>query len=117
MQASSVADPRPFRSVLAAAVLLVLALLAVAGVRTYRDLAAARRHETELEESIRQVQGEIDVLTRRVEDLRDDPEALERLAREDLWMARPGDVVIVLPPEEAPPPAAARTPQAPPLDR
>ncbi|HVF60049.1 MAG TPA: septum formation initiator family protein [Thermoanaerobaculia bacterium] len=99
--------PRSFRAVLGAVVAGALLLLALAGVKSWQDLAAARAREAALEgenveseERIAQLQGQI-------ERLKSDPSTLERLAREELGLVRPGDVVIVLPPEDAPP---ARTP-------
>ena len=99
MQASSIADARRYPTLVALAVLGLVGLLAVAGLKSWRDLEAAREREAELDQSIAATQAEIEVLTRRIEQLEDDPEVLERLAREDLWMAHPRDVVIVLPPE------------------
>jgi cell division protein FtsB len=97
MQATSVADPRPFRAILGVAVAALLLLVAVAGLRSWRDLEAARRRERELAASIEATRAEISTLERRLERLGKDPILLERLAREDLWMAWPDDVVIVLP--------------------
>lgn len=46
--------------------------------------------------------------------LRDeDPDAIEKLAREKLFMVRPGDTVYVLPPESQPPGAARSRPGSP----
>lgn len=39
-------------------------------------------------------------LARKIKDLRSDPEAIEKLAREQLRLGRPGDVVITLPPAD-----------------
>ena len=79
---------------------LLLAALTVAGARSYRDLATVRRQETALEAKVEQTQQRIDSLRQRLERLRGDPATLERLAREELGMVRPGDVVIVLPEEK-----------------
>jgi cell division protein FtsB len=98
MQAASVADPRPFRRILALAVSALLLLVGVAGLRSYRDLETARGRERDLSSRIEAVRAEIAVLKRRLRLLEEDPVLLERLAREELWMARPEDVVIVLPP-------------------
>lgn len=92
--------PRPARPVLWAAALFLLVLLALAGAKSYRDLAAVRAREGELVERLAATRGEIVAFEQRLERLRRDPVTLERLAREELGMVRPGDVVIVLPPEE-----------------
>lgn len=100
MQATSVDDPRPFRTVLAVAVALLLLLLGFAGLKSYQDLEAARRQERRLRQEIATSREQIETLEERVRLLEDDPVTLERLAREELWMARPDDVVILLPAQE-----------------
>jgi cell division protein FtsB len=92
-----------FRPILGAAVLLFVAVLAMAGTKSYRDLEAARQHKHLLETRIQDTQGEITRLRGRIERLRSDPGTLERLAREELGMVRPGDVVIELPQNPPPP--------------
>jgi cell division protein FtsB len=95
------APPRPdsFRPVVGATVLLFVALLGIAAWKGSRDLASAREREHLLETRIEDTQGRIDELRGRIDRLRSDPGTLERLAREDLGMVRPGDVIIELPPE------------------
>lgn len=90
----------PLRSLLGAAVFLLLALLLTAGLKSYSDLAAARAHESSLERQISETRHSIDVLQDRIERIKNDPVTLERLAREDLGLVKPGDVVIVLPEDD-----------------
>lgn len=52
-------------------------------------------------------------LVQQVEALRNDPETIERAAREQLYMARPEDKVYLLPRAESGPPDQAGTRQAP----
>ena len=99
-----------FRPVLGATVLLVLALLAIAALKSSRDLESARARERMLEKRIAVTRAESDRLRVRIDRLRHDPGMLERLAREDLGMVRPGDVIVELPGAAAP---AAPTPPAP----
>ena len=94
-----------FRPVLGATVVLVLALLAIAALKSNRDLQAARSRERLLTGKIAATLAESERLRVRIDRLRHDPGMLEKLAREDLGMARPGDVIIELP--EATTPAAA----------
>lgn len=89
----------PLRSLLGAAVFLLLALLLTAGLKSYSDLAASRAHEDALDQQIATTRQRIDVLSDRIERIKNDPLTLERLAREDLGLVKPGDVVIVLPTE------------------
>lgn len=114
-----------FRPVLGATVLLVLALLAIAGLKSSRDLEAARARERLLEKRIAETRAESERLRVRIDRLRNDPGMLERLAREDLGMVRPGDVIIelpvpgakpaprALPPQPLPPPPVSPAPVAP----
>ena len=98
--ASPEKGPSPQRSVLGLAVLLLLGLLATAAVKSYRELAAARRHEGRLEVQIERAQERVVDLENRLRLLEDDDLTLERMAREELGMVRPGDVVIVLPDDD-----------------
>jgi cell division protein FtsB len=105
-----------FRPVLGATVLLVLALLAIAALKSWRDLDAARTRERSLRARITETRSESERLRVRIERLRHDPGMLERLAREDLGMVRPGDVIIELPSPDRPAVpvrAAAPIPQPP----
>ncbi|HKI02847.1 MAG TPA: septum formation initiator family protein [Thermoanaerobaculia bacterium] len=104
-----------FRPVLGATVLLVLALLAIAALKSSRDLEAAHGRERLLETRIAATRAESERLRLRVDRLRNDPGMLERLAREDLGMVRPGDVVIELPDPRAPAPPARVAPPAVPV--
>jgi cell division protein FtsB len=94
-----------FRPILGAAVFLFVGVLAMAGVKSYRDLEAARQRRHLLEMQIQGTEAEIARLRGKIERLRSDPATLERLAREDLGMVRPGDVVIELPQDTSPAPA------------
>jgi cell division protein FtsB len=88
-----------FRPVLGLSLLLFVAVLGIAAWRSYHDLSAARERQKLLETRIQETQGRIEELHGRIERLRSDPGALERRAREDLGMVRPGDVIIELPAE------------------
>jgi cell division protein FtsB len=103
-----------FRPVLGATVLLVLALLAIAALKSSRDLEAARARERLLETRIAATRAESERLLVRVERLRYDPGMLERLAREDLGMVRPGDVIVELPSSQPPRPPVPAMPPGPP---
>jgi len=85
-----------FRSVLAIGAVVLLVLLALGGLKGYRDLGYAHRREAELSEDLRRTRERIQGLEERIEDLESDPSTLEALAREELMMVKPGDVVIVL---------------------
>ncbi len=86
----------PFRSLFGALMFSCMALLLVAGLKSYRDLSLAQQREAILEERIEQAKGRLVTLEERIERLRDDPATLERLAREQHGLVKPDDVVIVL---------------------
>ena len=73
-----------------------------------RQLASARLEVAQLEEETRRLEGEVAAL-------KGDPRAVEKIAREDLGLVRPGEVVLVLPdgwekrvrPSKPPAPASA----------
>jgi cell division protein FtsB len=102
-----------FRPVLGATVLLVFALLAIASLKSNRDLQAARAHERLLKEKIAATRAESERLQVRIDRLRHDPGMLEKLAREDLGLVRPRDVVIELPDPKAAPAPVTPVPPAP----
>ena len=93
---STVAQVTGFRAALTIAVGFVAVLLVTAGAKGYRDLESVRNREAVLQGRIASSESEIERLERRLELLRSDPDTLERLAREELRMVRPGEKVIVL---------------------
>ncbi len=93
----------PFRPVVALMVLVVLGLTATAGFKSYRDLDTARSYERELLAKIAKAKERVRVLDHRIDRIRNDPTMLETLAREDLGLARDGEVVIMLPDERLSP--------------
>lgn len=103
------ADWRPLLVVAGA---FVLALLSLAAVKSYRDLEGARNREQGLEKSIREAGQRIERLHGQIERLRSDPATLERLAREDLGLVRPGDVVLVLPADSSAKPKPSHVTQS-----
>lgn len=63
-------------------------------VRSYQEELQQLRLENA---RLRQENGKI---IQSIEKLKSDPEELERIARDELDLARPGDIVITLPPED-----------------
>ena len=78
---------------------LVLALSGAA-FQGYRDLISARAREQLLTQRKAEAEQRVADLRQRIELLREDPVTLERLAREELGMVKPEDVVIVFPAEK-----------------
>jgi cell division protein FtsB len=74
--------------------------LSVAALRSYRDLSMQRDRERQLTERVQETRERVEVEERRLRRLADDPQMLERLAREELGMVRPDEVVFVFPGEQ-----------------
>jgi cell division protein FtsB len=94
--------PRSLRSLVSLAVGAALLALAAAGLKSWRDYELVRAREAALVDGIAASERRIHALERRIESLESDPATLDRLAREELGLVRPDEVVIVLP-EPAPP--------------
>lgn len=77
--------------------ILVLLLIANAGADDYAGLAELAEREAELEFRLEEAKLRVESLERAVVLLQDDPMVLERLAREELGLVRPGDTIVVLP--------------------
>ena len=84
------------RAVVGIGALLALLLVAAGSVRSYRDLSASRARISQLESEIEATQQRIDELGLRIEALETDPVAVEWLAREELGLTRPGEIVLAL---------------------
>ena len=77
---------------------------------------AAYRHKKQqyhhLQQEVDQMQQQNQQLEKRIHDLKSDPETIEKVAREQLKYARPGEVIYVMPkPQPKIPPANATTPK------
>jgi cell division protein FtsB len=94
------ARPRPLRSLLSALFVFLLLVLATAALKGWRDLDRSRVRESELKARIAATEQRIETLRREIRDLQSDPATLERVAREDLGLVRPDEVVVVLPSAE-----------------
>ncbi len=87
-----------------ASLLLGLALLALLVHDVFGDhgLLAMRRTQKEvgkLREEIQQLDQENARLAEEVKALKNDPRIIERIAREEMGLARPGELVFKLPPK------------------
>lgn len=104
-------EPQSFWARYARTILaLALLLLAIHDVFGEHGLLAMRRTQSQMKE----LRGEIDRLnqensdlSKQVQALRTDPKAVERIAREEMGLARPGEMIFKLPdqPQESQSPA------------
>lgn len=98
-----------------------LALLLVQDVFGNHGVLAMRRSQQEareVERQIDQINQENRELEARVKALKTDPQAIERIAREEMGLARPGEYIFKIPPKSgepsAPPPSLPAGPGEPP---
>lgn len=89
----------PFRWLSLAAVAFLAVVIAVAGAASYKDLTAARARKASLQEQAEKTRERIEILERQVKRLAEDPQTLEQVAREELGLVGPRDVVVILPEE------------------
>ncbi len=95
------------------ALILVCVVLIVHEIFGQHGLLALRRQRKEYESiqrEIQQLQEENQKLERQIKALKSDPKAVEKQAREQLRLARPGEIIYTLPekdPKTQPPAPAA----------
>jgi cell division protein FtsB len=86
-----------------------LALLLLQDIFGTHGLIAMRRSQQEaaqVQREIDQINAENRQLQGRVKALKSDPATIERIAREEMGLARPGEYIFKLPPKPGDPPAA-----------
>jgi cell division protein FtsB len=105
-------DNKPFRrnAILAMGlVVLVLAVHEIFGDHGYLALRRQKQEANTLQQNIDALSKENQELQQKIKSLKTNPEAIEKQAREQLHLVRPGQTVYVLPKKEPPqPPAAAQ---------
>jgi len=72
-------------------------LLAVFNDRGLIQVNAKAKNLADIEAAIAQIDAENKQLTREIHGLRTDPSVIEKLAREELKLVKPGEVVLVTP--------------------
>lgn len=87
---------------------LFFSLHQLLGENGYLTLRARQREVRQLENEVRRLTEENHRLDREVNRLRNDPAAIERVAREEMKLARPGEIIYYTPPAAPSPPAAAQ---------
>lgn len=93
----AVATRRRQRILIGVIGVVALLALSVASFDSFRKLQQGRAQTADIAGQIAASEARLAALEGRVERLREDPGKLEQLAREELMMARPGEIVIVLP--------------------
>ncbi|HLI34092.1 MAG TPA: septum formation initiator family protein [Terriglobia bacterium] len=90
------------RGVLAACALICIALVAhgIFGADGLLTLLEKQHQQQSLSRQIQQMKQENQNLQKEVQGLKSDPATIERYAREELHMARQGEIIYVLPQRE-----------------
>ena len=88
---------RRLLTVVVAGVFVLLLGYQVFGPSGYMAIRERERQKRALEDDIRRLTLENLRVARQVKALRTDPQAVERVAREEMKLARPGEVIYVLP--------------------
>ncbi len=99
--ASSSLSPGPANSgwlwSAAVAVGVVVLVVAVAGVKSWSDLRMSQITADRLGQELARVDQSVGRLQQRIHLLQSNSELLERVAREELGVVRPDEIVIILP--------------------
>lgn len=88
--------------------LLALVVHTLFSEKGYLELRKQRQEVQRLEAEIQRLEQENQRLLEDIQELKSDPKAVERVAREELKMARPGEKVIILPDKK---PSTPQTPE------
>ena len=91
--------------------LLALVVHTLFGPRGYLALRQQQKEYERLKLEIQALQEENRRLIEEIKALKSDPQMIERIAREELKLARPGETVISLPQTQTQQPAVAPAPQ------
>jgi cell division protein FtsB len=83
-----------------ALVVFPLAMHEILGQNGYLARRQRRTQIQTLTADVEKLKQENMQLTRRIQNLRSDPGTIEKLAREQLSLGRPGDLVVTLPPSK-----------------
>ena len=92
--------PSPWRRFLIIVIglgLFALVVHTVFGERGYLGLRSQRGEYERLRQEVQKLEEENQQLKEEIKALKTDPSAIERVAREELKMVKPGEVVITLP--------------------
>lgn len=93
---------RHARMILGAA-LLLLGIHDILGPHGFLAMRRTQKEMDQLRSDVQRLNKENGEMSDEAKSLKTDPKAIERIAREEMGLARPGEIIIKLPP---PPPAA-----------
>jgi cell division protein FtsB len=96
---------RGYRGAILALLLVCVALVVheIYGEHGYLALRREKKEYDSLRQEVRRLQDENQQLEKRIEGLKSDPKAIERVARDQMHMARPGERIYTLPEKDKDP--------------
>ena len=96
---------RSYRGAILALLLVWVALIVheIYGEHGYLALRREKREYDSLQQEVRRLQEENQQLEKHIEALKSDPKAIERIARDQMHMARPGERIYTLPEKDRAP--------------
>lgn len=96
---------RTYRGAILALALLCAALVLheIYGDRGYLSFRRQKREYDSLQREVRRLQEENQQLEKYIEALKSDPKTIERIARDQMHMARPGERIYTLPEQDKDP--------------
>jgi cell division protein FtsL len=103
-------------SILLVAALVLLLIQDVFGTHGLVAMRRAQKEAARVRQEIDRINGENQQLQNNVKGLKSDPQTIERIAREEMGLARPGEYIFKIPPKpgDAPTPTPASQPARPP---
>jgi cell division protein FtsL len=109
-------DARLRRAALLALALIALTLIVheIFGENGYLAMRRKRQELQTLQLQIEKLKQENQRLEQQIKSLKTDPKAIEKLAREQMKMARPGELIYVLPEKESKDEPSATAKETPP---
>ena len=90
---------KSYQGAMLALILLCLALIVheIFGEHGYLALRRQKQQYQSLQQQIQQLHEENQKLEKQINALKSDPKAIEKLAREQMRLARPGEIIYTLP--------------------
>jgi len=89
-----VATLRRYATYILVLICIVLVVHEILGAHGFMALRQEKKEIESLQEQIRQLKDENAQLDKRIKELQSDPKAIERLAREGMGLARPGELIF-----------------------
>jgi cell division protein FtsB len=75
---------------------MIVSLVVLVGLPEFSNLVEARHNARTLATDIARLRQDNDALRAKVRSLREDPEAIEDVARRELGMLRPGEILFII---------------------